>query len=81
MIVLAEIYMVIIFLVWMFIGFQWYGSFTKKVGIVSDGCLMQILLSFLLGSGMTAVSMYRWYLGVPLTIIPIILVVRILKTF
>ena len=75
MIVLAEIYMVIIFLVWMFIGFQWYGSFTKKVGIVSDG------LSFLLGSGMTAVSMYRWYLGVPLTIIAIILVVRILKTF
>ena len=80
MIGLAEIYMVIIFLVWMFIGFQWYGSFTKKVGIVSDGCLMQILLSFLLGSSMTAVSMYRWYLGVPLTI-AIILVVRILKTF
>ena len=81
MIVLAEIYMVIIFLVWTFIGFQWYGSFKKKAGIVSDGCFMQLFLSAFLGSAMTAVSMYRWYLGVPLTIIAIIFVVRILKTF
>ena len=78
---LAEIFMGIIFLLWAFIGFQWYGSFKAKVGIISDGCILPILGSVFFGSLVTAISMYRWYLGVPLTIIAIILVVRIIKTF
>lgn len=79
--ILAEILMGIVFLLWAFIGFQWYGSFKEKVGIISDGCIMPILGSTFFGAVMTAISMYRWYLGVPFTIIAIILVVRIIKAF
>ena len=73
---LLNVYMVVIFLIWMFISFEYYNSFTSKVGIVSDGCIMPLLISAFASSIAVVVAMYAWFIGIPVTIIALIHVLK-----
>lgn len=69
-------YMVVVFLIWMFISFEYYNSFTAKVGIVSDGCIMPLLISAFVSSIAVVVAVYAWFVGIPVTIIALIHVLK-----